>query len=89
MAARPSNVLTNRCIQTSPSFAPILMHALENVARCSFAVVTPFPENLGKWSLNLGNESVGGGRFNGDLTSQGVASASTSYENIPSFLITF
>lgn len=65
------------------------MHALENAARCSFAVVTPFPENLGRWSLNLGSESVGGGRFSGDLTSHGVVSASTSYENIPSFLITF
>ena len=59
-------------MQTSFSLAPMLLHALEKTLRCSSTKQVPFPENLGRWSLNLGRRVVVGVQFKQDGTCHGV-----------------
>lgn len=87
-AAFPSKKLTNKHIQVSLSFSPILWHALENVIKCSLVEMVPFPEYLGKWSLNFGRRFAVSVRFKGEYTCHGVLVASSSNWNKPNFLIT-
>jgi hypothetical protein len=56
----------------------VITQALENATKCSFVVTVLFPENLGRCSLNFGNNRVAGARFKGEDTCHGVVVASSS-----------
>lgn len=84
----PSKELTNKCMQVSLSFTPMLWHALENAIKRYLIEMVPFPDNLGRWSLNLGRGFAVAARFKGEYTSHGVVVASSSNWSKPNFLIT-
>jgi hypothetical protein len=55
----------------------MLWKALEKEMRCSLTKIVPLPENLGKWSLNLGRGVVAGAKSRGEDTCHGVSFASS------------